>query len=106
MTTTRWENKISLGHVISLLGLLALGVGAWNEVRGSQRAQETLAAQLGVSLSAEVARSQAEDKELDDRMRAVEVAASARAADLAAIRAGVAEIKAQLDRLLREGHER
>jgi len=88
MTALQFDNKISLGHVISIVTILAGGIWAYAAI--SER-QEAIAADM-VAVKADAQAREA-------RIRAVEIAQASQMSDLRAIQSGISRIEAQLERL-------
>jgi hypothetical protein len=81
----QFDNKISLGHIISIALIIFGGVTAYADLRSSQT---QLATEVG-----NIART-AENRE--GRVRSVEIAQASQNSDLRAIQIGISEIKAAL----------
>jgi len=81
----QFDNKISLGHIISIALIIFGGVTAYADLRSSQT-------QLATEVS-NIARA-AENRE--GRVRSVEIAQASQNSDLRAIQIGISEIKAAL----------
>jgi hypothetical protein len=84
----QFDNKISLGHIISIALIIFGGVTAYADLRSSQT-------QLAAEITT-IARS-AENRE--GRVRAVEIAQASQTSDLRAIGVGISEIKSALAKL-------
>jgi hypothetical protein len=84
----QFDNKISLGHIISIALIIFGGVTAYADLRSSQT-------QLATEVSS-IARA-AENRE--GRVRSVEIAQASQTSDLRAIGVGISEIKAALAKL-------
>ena len=88
----QFDNKISLGHIISIGTLLVAGALAY--------------AQLATSLDAaarRLERVEASQQDREIRLRSLEISVSGQASDLRNIQTGIADIKASVDRLLQQG---
>ena len=85
MSGLQFDNKISLGHIISIALIIFGGVTAYADLRSSQT-------QLATEVS-NIARA-AENRE--GRVRSVEIAQASQNSDLRAIQIGISEIKAAL----------
>jgi len=83
-----FDNKISLGHVLTLGVLIFGGVAGYTNLL-SQQAQTTLEVATLTKMS--------NDREL--RIRAVEIAQAGQTSDLRTIQIGILEIKAALEKL-------
>ena len=88
MSGLQFDNKISLGHIISIALIIFGGVTAYADLRSSQT-------QLSTEVS-NIARA-AENRE--GRVRSVEIAQASQTSDLRAIGVGISEIKAALVKL-------
>lgn len=88
MTALQFDNKISLGHVISILTVLAACIMAYAALSARQ---ERMAADIMVMQEAALAR--------EVRIRALEIAQAGQTSDLRAIQIGIARIEAQLEKL-------
>ena len=88
MSGLQFDNKISLGHIISIALIIFGGVTAYADLRSSQT-------QLEEQVS-NIARA-AENRE--GRVRSVEIAQASQTSDLRAIGVGISEIKAALVKL-------
>jgi hypothetical protein len=84
----QFDNKISLGHIISIALIIFGGVTAYADLRSSQT-------QLAAEITT-IARA-AENRE--GRVRSVEIAQASQNSDLRAIQTGISEIKAALVKL-------
>ena len=84
----QFDNKISLGHIISIALIIFGGVTAYADLRGGQ---VQLTAEMGT-----IARA-AENREA--RIRSVEIAQASQNSDLRSIQVGITEIKTQLGKL-------
>ena len=82
------DNKISLGHVISIVTAFAIGLIGY----GNLQAQQTQMAQ-------EVASVVKSGDARETRLRAVEIAQASQTSDLRSIQIGIIEIKAQLNKM-------
>ena len=83
-----FDNKISLGHLITLAVLMFGGVVGYSNLL-AQQAQTTLEVAVLTKMS--------NDREL--RIRAVEIAQAGQTSDLRTIQIGIAEIKAVLNKM-------
>lgn len=88
MSGLQFDNKISLGHIISIALIIFGGVTAYADLRSSQT---QLATEVSNILRA------AENRE--GRVRSVEIAQASQNSDLRAIQIGISEIKAALVKL-------
>ena len=88
MSGLQFDNKISLGHIISIALIIFGGVTAYADLRSSQT---QLATEVSNILRA------AENRE--GRVRSVEIAQASQNSDLRAIQIGIFEIKAALVKL-------
>lgn len=88
MNGLQFDNKISLGHIISIVLIIFGGVTAYADLRSSQT-------QLATDIS-NIARA-AENRE--GRIRSVEIAQASQTSDLRSIGVGISEIKAALTKL-------
>jgi hypothetical protein len=84
----QFDNKISLGHIISIALIIFGGVTAYADLRSSQT-------QLATEVS-NIARA-AENRE--GRVRSVEIAQASQTSDLRSIQVGISEIKSTLDKI-------
>ena len=95
----QFDNKVSLGHLISALVFLLAGAGAYSDLRGQQvKFASDIAAISKQAASADVSAS-----ERETRLRAVEIAQASQTSDLRSIQIGIVEIKAQLNRMQEAG---
>ena len=83
-----FDNKISLGHVLSVAVIAIGGMVAFFDLRGQQG-----------QLTAEVASISRAAEGREIRIRAVEIAQASQTSDLRAIQVGIGEIKAQIQKL-------
>lgn len=86
--TVQFDNKISLGHVISILTVLTACIMAYATLSARQ---ERMTADIVAIQDAALAR--------EARLRAVEIALAGQSSDLRAIQIGIARIEAQLEKL-------
>lgn len=84
----QFDNKISLGHVISIVTVLGGGLMAYAQISARQD-----------QLVADVIAIKAEAQQRESRIRAVEIAQASQSSDLRAIQIGISEIKVQLDKI-------
>jgi hypothetical protein len=84
-----FDNKISLGHVISVGVILIGGMVAFFDLRGEQ---SRLASEVAAISSAADAR--------EVRVRAVEIAQASQTSDLRSIQVGISKIEVQLQKLV------
>lgn len=84
----QWDNKISLGHVLTFVGMLATGITAfvYLSVGQAQMEREMIAVRADA-----VAR--------EGRIRAVEIAQASQSSDLRAIQNSLTRIEAAVERL-------
>ncbi len=88
MTALQFDNKISLGHVISIITILAGGIWAYAAISARQEA-----------IAADMVTVKADAQAREVRIRAVEIAQASQSSDLRAIQGGIARIEAQLEKL-------
>jgi hypothetical protein len=84
----QFDNKISLGHLISLAVVLGTGVIAYADLRTKL-----------TRVVADVVIVEAEATAREARIRAVEIAQAGQTSDLRAIQIGINRIEAQLERM-------
>lgn len=84
----QFDNKISLGHVLTFVAMLVGGIVAYADLRSGQS-----------RLVADVAASQAADENHEARLRAVEVAQASQSSDLRAIQASLVRIERLIEAL-------
>ena len=87
----QFDNKISLGHVLTFLAMLIGGISAWSNLRSDQDRMMT-----------EMTRMQSENSARESRLRTLEIAQASQSSDLRSIQTGISEIKATLDKLSRQ----
>lgn len=85
----QFDNKISLGHLITTVPMLVAAGIAWGALRAEQNTQALDISRTNASISAH-----------DSRIRAVEIAQASQSSDLRSIQVGNARIEAQLEKLL------
>ena len=95
----RFDNKISLGHVISIVAMLGAGILAYANLRATQESLQ--AAHANTSHRIERVEKSQLDREI--RLRALEISVSSQASDLRNIQTGIADIKASLDKMMTRG---
>ena len=88
MSRLQFDNKISLGHIISIALIIFGGVTAYADLRSSQ-----------TQLAAEITNIARAAENREGRVRAVEIAQASQTSDLRAIGVGISEIKAALAKL-------
>ena len=88
MTVLQFDNKISLGHIISIALILFGGVTAYADLRSSQN-----------QLATEVANMSRAAENREARVRSVEIAQASQTSDLRSIQVGITEIKAAINKL-------
>lgn len=81
----QFDNKISLGHIISIGVIIIGGITAYADLRGQQ-----------VQLASEVAAMSRAAEGRETRVRAVEIAQAGQSSDLRSIQVGISRIEAQL----------
>lgn len=92
MMGLQFDNKISLGHLISIAIIAFGGITAYSDLR-SQQAQ----------VSSEVSSIAKAAEARETRLRAVEIAQASQTSDLRSIQIGIVEIKAQLNKMQEGG---
>lgn len=98
MTRLQFDNKISLGHLLSALTMIAGGALAYADLRSSQ----TYLAEQLTQRRAEIAAVEAAAQARESRLRAVELLQAGQVSDLRNIQQGISRIENQLERLTRE----
>lgn len=88
MTALQFDNKISLGHVISIVTILTACVMAYATI--SARQERMLADIVALQESAQGREA---------RIRSIEIAQASQSSDLRAIQTGIMRIEAQLEKL-------
>ncbi|OJY34656.1 MAG: hypothetical protein BGP11_08550 [Rhodobacterales bacterium 65-51] len=86
--SVQFDNKISLGHVISIVTVLAACIGGYATLSARQE-----------QLSADVLAMQRAAEAREARIRAVEIAQASQSSDLRSIQIGISRIEAQLEKL-------
>lgn len=89
MHRLQFDNKISLGHIISIASMLIAGALAYANLHATQASQHRRLERVEQSQ---------QDREV--RLRALEISTSSQAADLRNIQMGIADIKASLDKMM------
>ncbi|GHC12459.1 hypothetical protein GCM10007291_07100 [Gemmobacter nanjingensis] len=84
----QFDNKISLGHVISIVTVLAACIMGYATLSAQQE-----------RLSADVLAMQRAAEAREARIRAVEIAQASQSSDLRSIQIGISRIEAQLEKL-------
>ena len=84
----RFDNKISTGHILTAAALFATGVAGFTHVKSEV-----------AKISAEVIAISADAKQVESRIRAVEIAQASQSSDLRSIQSGIARIEMQLEKL-------
>ena len=90
----KFDNKISIGHLISVVVLIVGGIFAYASLTTEQGAQARRLSQV---------ETRAEDHSA--RLRAIENAQAAQSSDLRNIQAGIVRIEAQLERMAQGGRQ-
>ena len=88
MSGLQFDNKISLGHIISIGLIIFGGITAYADLRGMQN-----------QLAAEVANMSRAAENREARVRAVEIAQASQTSDLRSIQVGISEIKAAISKI-------
>ncbi|RID91560.1 hypothetical protein D2N39_12730 [Gemmobacter lutimaris] len=86
--TVQFDNKISLGHVISIVTVLAACIMGYATLSARQE-----------RLSLDVLAMQRAAEARESRIRAVEIAQASQSSDLRSIQIGISRIEAQLEKL-------
>jgi ribosomal protein S11 len=84
----QFDNKISLGHVISIVGMLVSGGMAYATITGRQD-----------QFAAEMHNMQRSSEARESRIRAVEISLAGQSSDLRSIQVGISRIEAQLEKI-------
>ncbi len=84
----QFDNKISLGHLLTALGMLAGGIWAYADLSAGQ-----------ARLVSEMAIVRADALARETRIRAVEIAQAGQSSDLRAIQNSLTRIEAAVERL-------
>ena len=82
----QFDNKISLGHLITTVPMLVAAGIAWGALRAEQNSQ-----------SLEINKTNAAMASHDTRLRAVEIAQASQSSDLRSIQVGISRIQSQLE---------
>jgi hypothetical protein len=90
-----FDNKVSLGHIISAAVFLLAGAGAYADLRG-QNAK--FSAEIA-TISKDQTATEGAMASSEIRLRTVEIAQASQTSDLRSIQIGIVEIKAQLNRM-------
>ena len=88
MSGLQFDNKISLGHIISITLIIFGGVTAYADLRSSQ-----------TQLATQVYNLSRAYENVEGRVRSGEIAQASQTSDLRAIGVGISEIKAALVKL-------
>jgi len=88
MSGLQFDNKISLGHLISILLIIVGGVTAYADIRGAQ-----------TQLTGEVAAISRGAELREARVRNVEIAQASQSSDLRSILLSISRIETQLNKM-------
>lgn len=86
--TVQYDNRISLGHVISIVMVLATCLLAYATLYVTQQ-----------QMAAEIVSIKTEAQSREARIRAVEIAQASQSSDLRSIQIGISRIEAQLEKM-------
>lgn len=84
----QWDNKISTGHLLTMVGMFLAGFFAWADIQASTSKN-----------TADIVLLQQDARQNDTRLRSVEISVASMISTLQSIQVGVSEIKTQVDRL-------
>ena len=84
----QFDNKISLGHIISIITVLAACIMAYATISARQE-----------QMSVDIITIQRAAEAREGRIRAVEIAQAGQSSDLRAIQVGISRIEAQLEKI-------
>lgn len=84
----QYDNRISLGHVISIVMVLSTCLLAYATLYVTQQ-----------QMAAEIVSIKADAQAREARIRAVEIAQASQSSDLRAIQIGIGRIEAQLEKM-------
>lgn len=85
----QFDNKISLGHIISILTMLVAGSMAYANLQSAQAEHQR-----------RIERVEQSQQDREVRLRSLEISVSSQASDLRNIQLGIADIKASLDKIV------
>ena len=91
----QFDNKISFGHVVSVVLMLGGGSAVYTRIVAQQEAISTRQAQSAAEI---VSINRAADAR-EGRIRAVEIALAGQSSDLRSIQVGISRIEAQLEKI-------
>lgn len=86
--TVQFDNRVSLGHVISIVTVLSACLLAYATLYVTQQ-----------QLAAEIVSIKADAQSREARIRAVEIAQASQSSDLRAIQIGIGRIEARLEKM-------
>ena len=98
MTRLQFDNKISLGHLITAFVLIVGIIGSYYDLSTSQK---NLAAEIA-QRRGEIATIENDARSRESRLGAVELLQAGQVSDLRNIQSGISRIESQLDRLTRD----
>ena len=98
MPRLQFDNKISLGHLLTALVLIIGIIGSYYDLSSSQK---NLAAEIA-RRGSEISTIETAAQSRESRLRAVELLQAGQVSDLRNIQSGISRIETQLDRLMRE----
>ena len=98
MTGLQFDNKISLGHILTAVVLIIGIIGSYYDLSTSQKNLATEIAQR----RGEIATIENDARSRESRLRAVELLQAGQVSDLRNIQSGISRIESQLDRLTRD----
>lgn len=96
MTGMQFENKVTIGNVLTMLAMIAGMFWSYSQLQQEQARQADKIESINGTLRDRVALVDARNAAFETRMRAVEVAQASQSSDLQNILSAVNEIKAAL----------
>ena len=97
--TVQFDNKITLGNVLVVIGMLVSGVSAFVYLQAGQAKQASDMVRLERIMAEQTDTLSRQRTEQEGRLRAVEVAQAAQSSDLRNIQTLLTRIELQLERI-------
>jgi hypothetical protein len=98
----QWDNKISLGHLLTAIGMLLAMMIAWSDLQREQALQSSRLTTVEEALRNRIAEADNSDANTDTRLRSLEVSGASFSADLRNIQIGISRIETALEELKRK----
>lgn len=99
MTRMQFENKITIGNVLTLIAMVAGMFWSYSQLQTEQARQADRLATVETAVGGQMAATKASDTATDSRLRSLEIAQASQSSDLRNIQVGINDIKTAVAQL-------